>query len=40
MKGLSFTQHKTDAYKAYLERIKQKMESEEKEKTAQQNMDI
>lgn len=35
MKGLSFTQHKTEAYKIYLDRIKKKMEIEKKEKEAQ-----
>lgn len=35
MKGLSFTQHKTDAYRAYLARIKKKIDLEEKQRTAQ-----
>jgi predicted phosphoadenosine phosphosulfate sulfurtransferase len=34
-KGLSFTQHKTDAYKKYLARIKTKIDAEEKAKRAQ-----
>ncbi len=35
MKGLSFTQHKSDVYSAYLKRIKLKMALEEKNKKAQ-----
>lgn len=35
-KGMSFTQHKTDAYKNYMALIKRKMDAEEKERTAQQ----
>jgi len=35
-KGLSFTQHKTTAYKNYMKLIKKKMEKEEFERTAQQ----
>jgi len=40
MKGLSFTQHKTQAYNLYLDRIKQKMNLEEKAKVAQTKMDL
>lgn len=40
MKGLSFTQHKTTAYKLYLDRIKQKMDIEKKTREAQQHLDI
>lgn len=32
-KGMSFTQHKTEAYKKYLERINKKIEQTKKEKT-------
>jgi hypothetical protein len=35
MKSLSFTQHKSDVYKVYLERIKRKMALEKKNKLAQ-----
>ena len=35
-KGLSFTQHKSDAYRRYLDMIKRKMDIEQKIKTAQQ----
>ena len=34
-KGLSFTQHKTTAYKKYLAMVKRKMETEEQARTAQ-----
>lgn len=39
-KGLSFTQHKSDAYKNYLAMVKRKMDAEEKIRTAQQTMEI
>jgi predicted phosphoadenosine phosphosulfate sulfurtransferase len=35
MKGLSFTQHKSDVYSAYLKRIKLKIEHQKKQKEAQ-----
>lgn len=35
MKGLSFTQHKSDVYSAYLKRIKEKMEAQEFERKRQ-----
>jgi predicted phosphoadenosine phosphosulfate sulfurtransferase len=38
-KGMSFTQHKTTAYKKYLDRIKKKQAAIEKLETAQVNMD-
>ena len=34
-KGLSFTQHKSDAYKRYLDLVKRKMAEEERRRTAQ-----
>lgn len=37
-KGLSFTQHKSDAYKKYLDLIKRKMAEEERQRTAQLNL--
>lgn len=40
MKGLSFTQHKSDVYSAYLKRIKLKMDFEKKQREAQQNFDL
>jgi predicted phosphoadenosine phosphosulfate sulfurtransferase len=40
MKGLSFTQHKSDVYSAYLKRIKAKMELEQKLAKAQQNIEF
>lgn len=39
-KGMSFTQHKTDAYKRYMQIIKNKMEKLEKERTAQLTMGV
>lgn len=38
MKGLSFTQHKSDVYSAYLSRVKKKIELEKKNATAQVEM--
>lgn len=40
MKGLSFTQHKSDVYSAYLKRIKLKMELENKMQTSQLKLPI
>lgn len=37
-KGLSFSQHKSDAYKRYLDMVKRKMAEAEKARTAQQEM--
>lgn len=39
-KGMSFTQHKTKAYKQYLERINKKIAEEERIRTAQQTMEF
>lgn len=40
MKGLSFTQHKSDAYKKYLAMVKKKMDEEERQRTAQMEFSV
>lgn len=39
-KGLSFTQHKSDAYKRYLNMVKRKMEREKAEREAQMQLEV